>query len=97
MARIRECFSIGWLANPCCTRRLRHICVYSTPTEPDCGSYFNYAERTLFTVFYLEGTHYQACSQSQQRQAQTLSRDDLWLRASIAIDCAQILPSTQFH
>lgn len=41
---------LGRLASPHCRRLLRHICICSTPTEPNCGLYCNYAEWTLVTV-----------------------------------------------
>lgn len=41
---------LEWLANSFCTHVLRHIFIYSIPTEPTCGSYSNFADRTLVTI-----------------------------------------------
>lgn len=45
-----EARPLGQLANPCWRRMLRHIYVYSTPTEPTYSLYCIYAEKNLVTV-----------------------------------------------
>lgn len=36
------------VANPCCRRLPRHICIPSTLTEPSCGLYCSYFDQILF-------------------------------------------------
>lgn len=48
-AYIYSC-QLGRLDDPCYRRRHRYIYDWSTPTKPNCGSYYKYAVHKLVTV-----------------------------------------------
>lgn len=87
----------GRIANTCCRRLLRHICVRSTHTEPTWGLYFTYAERALVTVFGRECIMWRDQQSKHFRYTPNLHLDHVRLHASSTIDGLQIVPSAQFY
>lgn len=73
------------LHNPRCRRLLWHTCAFSMPTKLAYALYYNYADGSVIKRIIWHDQKFE-----RRQFPQTLSHNDLWIRANTTIDTFQM-------